>query len=136
MSRLENAPSRSEVARMTAALVDIFCRSFPAPRSGWWGSGVLGHGNAFSFDCGSKWCSSVGSSWTKKITLAAIPFEAAQAHQSSASTRISRWTKRDASGVGMRWTTPRSLSRLAVTWRQEVVLTGTTVPDGLQHYQH
>ena len=31
MSRLENAPSRSEVARMTAALVDIFCRSFPAP---------------------------------------------------------------------------------------------------------
>jgi len=31
MSRLENAPSRSEVARMTAALVDLFCRSFPAP---------------------------------------------------------------------------------------------------------
>ena len=31
MSRLENAPSRIEVARMTAALVDIFCRSFPAP---------------------------------------------------------------------------------------------------------
>ena len=31
MSRLENAPSRTEVARMTAALVDIFCRSFPAP---------------------------------------------------------------------------------------------------------
>ena len=30
MSRLENAPSRSEVARMTAALVDIFCR-FGAP---------------------------------------------------------------------------------------------------------
>ena len=30
MSRLENAPSRIEVARMTAALVDIFCRSFPA----------------------------------------------------------------------------------------------------------
>ena len=29
MSRLENAPSRSEVARMMAALVDIFCRSFP-----------------------------------------------------------------------------------------------------------
>ena len=29
MSRLENAPSRSEVARMTAAPVDIFCRSFP-----------------------------------------------------------------------------------------------------------
>ena len=28
MSRLENAPSRSEVARMTVALVDIFCRSF------------------------------------------------------------------------------------------------------------
>ena len=33
MSRLENAPSRIEVARMTAALVDIFCRSFPAPPS-------------------------------------------------------------------------------------------------------
>ena len=31
MSRLENAPSRIEVARLTAALVDIFCRSFPAP---------------------------------------------------------------------------------------------------------
>ena len=31
MSRLENAPSRLEVARMTAALVDIFCRSFPIP---------------------------------------------------------------------------------------------------------
>ena len=31
MSRLENAPSRIEVARMTAALVDIFCRSFAAP---------------------------------------------------------------------------------------------------------
>ena len=31
MSRMENAPSRIEVARMTAALVDIFCRSFPAP---------------------------------------------------------------------------------------------------------
>ena len=31
MSRLENAPSRSEVARMTAALVDVFCRSFPSP---------------------------------------------------------------------------------------------------------
>ena len=31
MSRLENAPSRLEVARMTAALVDIFCRSFAAP---------------------------------------------------------------------------------------------------------
>ena len=31
MSRLENAPSRLEVARMTAALVDIFCRSFPTP---------------------------------------------------------------------------------------------------------
>ena len=31
MSRLENAPSRVEVARMTAALVDVFCRSFPAP---------------------------------------------------------------------------------------------------------
>ncbi|MDE2810632.1 MAG: transposase, partial [Gemmatimonadota bacterium] len=28
MSRLENAPSRAEVARMTAALVDLFCRSF------------------------------------------------------------------------------------------------------------
>ena len=34
MSRLENAPSRSEVARMTAALVDIFCRSFPSPAGG------------------------------------------------------------------------------------------------------
>ena len=31
MSRLENAPSRLEVARMTAALVDIFCRSFALP---------------------------------------------------------------------------------------------------------
>ena len=31
MSRLENAPSRVEVGRLTAALVDIFCRSFPAP---------------------------------------------------------------------------------------------------------
>ena len=31
MSRLENAPSRIEVARMTAALVDLFCRSFTAP---------------------------------------------------------------------------------------------------------
>ena len=29
--RLENAPSRIEVARLTAALVDLFCRSFPAP---------------------------------------------------------------------------------------------------------
>ena len=29
MSRLENAPLRIEVARMTAAPVDIFCRSFP-----------------------------------------------------------------------------------------------------------
>ena len=31
MSRLENAPSRSEVGRLTAALVDIFCRSFASP---------------------------------------------------------------------------------------------------------
>ena len=31
MSRLENAPSRIEVGRMTAAPVDIFCRSFSAP---------------------------------------------------------------------------------------------------------
>ena len=31
MSRLENAPSRREVARMTAALVDLFCRSFSGP---------------------------------------------------------------------------------------------------------
>ncbi len=31
MSRLENAPSSSEVGRLTAALVDIFCRSFPSP---------------------------------------------------------------------------------------------------------
>ncbi len=30
MSRLENAPSRIEVARVTAALVDLFCPSFPA----------------------------------------------------------------------------------------------------------
>ena len=37
MSRLENTPSRIEAARMTAALVDMFCRSFPAPprRSPW-----------------------------------------------------------------------------------------------------
>ena len=31
MSWLENAPSSIEVGRMTAALVDIFCRSFDAP---------------------------------------------------------------------------------------------------------
>lgn len=31
MSRLENMPSRIEAARMTAALVDTFCRSFPKP---------------------------------------------------------------------------------------------------------
>lgn len=31
MSRLENMPSRIEAARMTAALVDQFCRSFPRP---------------------------------------------------------------------------------------------------------
>ena len=31
MSRLENASSLIEVARMIAALVDIFCRSFPDP---------------------------------------------------------------------------------------------------------
>ena len=31
MTRLENAPSRIEMARRTAALVDIFCRSFPIP---------------------------------------------------------------------------------------------------------
>ena len=31
MSRLENAPSRIEVARITMALVDLYCRSFPAP---------------------------------------------------------------------------------------------------------
>ncbi len=29
LSRLENMPSRIEAGRMTAALVDIFCRSFP-----------------------------------------------------------------------------------------------------------
>ncbi len=29
MSRLENMPSRIEAARMTAALIDTFCRSFP-----------------------------------------------------------------------------------------------------------
>ena len=33
MSRLENAPSRIEVRRLTAALVDLFCRSFPIPRA-------------------------------------------------------------------------------------------------------
>ena len=31
MSRLENAPSLSEVGRLTGALVDIFCGSFDAP---------------------------------------------------------------------------------------------------------
>ncbi len=31
MSRLENTPSRIETARMTAAPVDTFCRSFRAP---------------------------------------------------------------------------------------------------------
>jgi len=31
MSRCENMPSRIEAARMTAALLDLFCRSFPAP---------------------------------------------------------------------------------------------------------
>ena len=31
MSRLENAPSRIEVARLTVALVDLFCGSFPSP---------------------------------------------------------------------------------------------------------
>ena len=31
MSRLENAPSSSEMGRLTAAPVDIFCRSFPSP---------------------------------------------------------------------------------------------------------
>ena len=31
MSRLENAPSRTEAGRLTAALVDLFCRSFPTP---------------------------------------------------------------------------------------------------------
>ena len=30
MSRLENMPSKIEAARMTAALVDVFCQSFPA----------------------------------------------------------------------------------------------------------
>ena len=30
-NRLENAPSRIEMARMTAALLDLFCRSFAAP---------------------------------------------------------------------------------------------------------
>ena len=48
----------------------------------------------------------------KNSTSGAIPFAAPQAHQSLASTRISRWTKRLASGVGMRWTMPRSFSRL------------------------
>ena len=31
MSRLENAPSRTGAGRLTAALVDIFCRSFASP---------------------------------------------------------------------------------------------------------
>jgi hypothetical protein len=31
MSRLENAPSRTDAGRLTAALVDLFCRSFPTP---------------------------------------------------------------------------------------------------------
>ena len=31
MSRLENAPSLSEVRHLTAALVDIFCGSYDAP---------------------------------------------------------------------------------------------------------
>ena len=31
MSRLENMPSKIETARMTAALVGVFCQSFPAP---------------------------------------------------------------------------------------------------------
>lgn len=31
VSRLENAPSRTAVARMMAALVDLFCASFPKP---------------------------------------------------------------------------------------------------------
>ena len=31
MSWLENTPARLETARMTAAPVDLFCRSFPAP---------------------------------------------------------------------------------------------------------
>lgn len=31
MSRMENMPSRLEAARLTAALVDLFCRSFKAP---------------------------------------------------------------------------------------------------------
>ena len=73
---------------------------------------ILGQQNAFSFDWGSKPCSSFGLSWTKKITSGAMPLAAAQASQSCTSTLISRWTKREASGVGMRWTTPRSDSRL------------------------
>ena len=47
LRHLENAPSRIEVARMTAALVDLFCRSFDAPpvdtqlpSSGWPGRAV------------------------------------------------------------------------------------------------
>lgn len=31
MSRLENMASRTQVARMTAEMVDVFCRSFPRP---------------------------------------------------------------------------------------------------------
>ena len=75
-------------------------------------SHVLGHGKAFSVDWGLKACNSSGRIDTKKRTSGAMPFAAPQAHQSAASTRISRWTKREASGVGMRWTTPRSPSRL------------------------
>ena len=69
-------------------------------------------GKAFSVDWGLKACNSSGRIDTKKGTSGAIPFAAPQEHQSVASTRISRWTKREASGVGMRWTTPRSPSRL------------------------
>ena len=31
MSRLENMPSRREAVRLTAALIDQFCASFPTP---------------------------------------------------------------------------------------------------------
>ena len=75
-------------------------------------SQVRGQAKARSFDCGSKLCRSSGRSWMKNSTSGAMPLAAPQAHQSAASTRTSRWTKREASGVGIRCTTPRSPSRL------------------------
>ena len=88
-------------------------------------------GNAFSFDCGSNWCRSVGSSCTKNNTSGAIPLPAPQTSQSSASTRISRWTKREASGVGMRWTPPRSPEAVEqwslTTLREKLVKIGAKI---------